>query len=1211
MKKNNFLLITGFLFILLLFSLSISTQTSSPLRQFTVTPDITYLNWTNNYISNITMIVNDSVSNIFLEIMNDTSATANYSQLVNEEWCYYLHVRNNSDMPERYNNVIGPISGGSTTNATLIVNPNRLSCSPGRYWINKFTIQNNTPSETANVTVFIDIPISSSNSITPSINNVNLPNTGVGYFGVGANLPINATFYHSYYLNTSSVTKATGVMINLSGWSSSQDVDLFLFDDSSNLKAKSINKSSTSESVLYNFLPTTEKIWEIRIYGNSTSAISYNGVIAFTTLNVTSANSSNILISSLDFGALNASSTAQKDYTLKNEGNLNLSNVIETKELYHIERFIGNVAKNFTFLVSYPPITRVKAILNWTGSSNYTLKVYNQDDYSLITSTSKYVYANRTGAMEEEYGETSTLSSGKWKVGVINNANANDLYNVTIYMYINPSNWIATNYTTMNFNMTNLDIYNITTQMNLTVQNTTMNGLYEGYVQYLDGNKAGVRIPILFSVTTPMLVINDTLNYTSITVNENYGNNMTKSVYINVSNMGAYDFVLELTNSSSVLYCVSGTGCNTNYNATLTFNTTNSISNYSSKIINITTTFNSSVSKGLYQGWILFNTNNSITALSSHPSETFNLTVNLNLTDSIDLNAFGINDTIVNVNTDENVTVKFKLYYINGTEFLDLNARNSLNTSNFTVWLTSMNISSYRIPSSGGISIYNGSTPYIYNPPSTGPYYSVKFTVPANKPGDYYKVNVIANYTSDVGSPIYGGYSSNQTLIVNRTGLQMSTNYSGDFGTGLSYTPTITLVNNTNSKATIYVNVSNYGPVNATPATINFTESCSLTVVTNFSTCGATPSGTQFSIASLGYPSSCVVWWTITASKTNETCYANITDSSSSNQWFNKNGINITVSVTTSIVSTTTSTATTVLSNEGTSGTTGTTNRTATALLYLDITSYPSTVSIEQGGNKTETVKVKNINKTITQNVKLEIFGIEDSSWYSIVPSTYVPITNQSEYTFFVAFNIPKSTAVNDYPALFKASSSYNNTKKNFVLEVTPGEETKTQITLNISNYKTQILSLEKELNQSKSKGVNVSEAESLFSQLKQKITSVDAYIALGDFDSAYDLLDDIESLINQTKSAMKVGSKLDIGKMFNLNWQSLLKWGVVGGAVAGIAFFGYLFWPTPIEYKPETSLKTSKTGFGIRYKIVEILRKIKEKLTFKKRNEQALSYKK
>jgi hypothetical protein len=1165
------------------------------------------------------MIVNDSVSNIFLKITNDTSyATANYSQLVYDDSCYYLRIRNNSDISETYNNVIGPLSGGSTTNATLIVNPNRLSCSPGRYWINRFTIQNNTPNETANVTLFIDIPISSANSITASINNANLATTGIGYFGVGASLPVNATFYHSYYLNTSSVTKATGVMINLSGWSSSQDVDLFLFDDSSNLKAKSINKSSTSESLLYNFLPTTEKIWEIRVYGNSTSAISYNGVVAFTTLNVTSANFSNILISSLDFGALNASSTAQKNYTLRNEGNLNLSNVVETKELYHIERFSGNAAKNFTFLVSYPPITRVKAVLNWTGSSNYTLKVYNQDDSSLITSTSKYVYANRTGAMEEEYGETSTLSSGKWKIGVINNTNVTDQYNVTIYMYINPTNWITTNYTTMNFNMTNLDIYNITTQMNLTVQNTTMDGLYEGYVQYLDGNKAGIRIPILFNITTPMLVINDTLNYTSITISENYGNNMAKSVYINVSNLGTYDLVFELTNSSSMLYCISGS-CNSSYNVTLNFNTTNSISKFSSKIINITTNFSSSFPKGIYQGWILFNTINSTTALSSHPSETFNLTVNLNLTDSIDVNAFGItylggiSDTVVNGNgrgnTDENVTVKFKLYYINGTEFLDQYTRNSLNTLNFTVWLTSMNISSYRIPSSGGLSIYNGTIPAIYKANADGTYYSVNFTVPSNKPGDYYKLYAIANYTGDVGSPIYGGYSSNQTVIVNRTGLQMSTNYSSDFGVSLSYTPTITLANSTNSKATIYVNVSNYGPLNATPATINFTESCSLTVVTNSSNCGATTSGTQFSMASLGYPSSCVVWWTITASGTRETCYANITDSSSSNQWFNKNGINITVSVTTSTVSTTTSTATTVLSNEGTSGTTGTTNRTATALLYLDITSYPSTVSIEQGGNKTETVKVKNINKTITQNVKLEIFGIEDSSWYSIVPSTYVPIANQSEYTFFVTFNIPKSTAVNDYPAMFKASSSYNNTKKNFVLEVTPGEETKTQITLNISNYKTQILSLEKELNQSKSKGVNVSEAESLFSQLKQKITSVDAYIALGDFDSAYDLLDDIEILINQTKSAMKVGSKLDIGKI--LNWQSLLKWGVIGGAVAGIAFFGYLFWPTPLEYKPETSLKTSKTGFGIKYKIVEILRKIKEKLTFKKRNEQALSYKK
>jgi len=1209
MKKNKFSLIVGFLFILLLFSLSISMRTSSLLGQFNVTQDQIYLNWTNDYASNITIMVNSSFDNVPILVRNGSSiVTANYSQPSGGfADCseYYLYIKNETG---DCNNTISPLAASSNKNITVLdnVNFNHLNCSAGRYVAKNFIITNTTSIENVSMMVFVDVPISANN-------NQNLLTTRIGTFGTSYMLA-NASTYHSYYFNTSLIKNATGVMINLTGWYSYQDLDLFLFDNSTPipiLKEKSINKTATVESLLYNFLPSN-KMWEIRVYGNSSnSSISYNGVIVFSTLNAT--NSSNIQITSLDFGSMNNNNTKQLNFTLKNEGNLNLSNIVESKELYIVKRFGGNNITNFTFFVPDSSIvSRIKVMLNWTGSSNYTLHVYNQDESLVANSTNKYVNANITGAVQEEYAETTSVTNGTWKTMIFNNTNVTfNPYNVTVYMYVSPTNWINSNYTTMNFISNGETNSTFDLGINLTIQNNTIDGLYEGYVKYLDGNGAGIRIPISFNATTPMLIVNDSLKSMSISVIDNYGTNNTIFTDMYLNNSGSYDFSLTFNSSNGILSCVSGTGCSSGYYANFTYNSTDLIGSHSSKIIRTYITFNSSMPIGIYRGWIFFNATNSTAQFDPKPYNTFNLTLNLNLTNELRVAAVSIisadGDGVINSSVNENVTLKINVYYINGTEITG----DVLNISNFVVWLTGINITSKIIPSSGNLTL----TKYYSNDFYYDDVYLLNVEVPANSSGEHYKVNILANYTPyNASVSTYGGYSANQTLIINRTGLLMSTNSTGcSFGTSLSYNPsTISLANGTGT-AKIYVNISNYGNISGSIANITFNESCSAYSVTStgYDSCGTTvQTSPWFTVSPRGYSSSCLVWWTITASSTydNTGCTGYIIGTNSTiNQWFNPNGISITVKVT--IPTTTISTATTISSNEGTSGTTGTTNRTATALLYLDITSYPSTVSIEQGGNKTETVKVKNINKTITQNVKLEIFGIEDSSWYSIVPSTYVPITNQSEYTFFVTFNIPKSTAVNDYPALFKASSSYNNTKKNFVIEVTPGEETKTQITLNISNYKTQILSLEKELNQSKNKGMNVSEAESLFNQLKQKITSVDAYIALGDFDSAYDLLDDIEILINQTKSAMKVGSKLDIGKI--LNWQSLLKWGVVGGAVAGIAFFGYLFWPTPLEYKPETSLKTSKTGFGIKYKIVEILRKIKEKLTFKKRNEQALSYKK
>jgi hypothetical protein len=1180
-------------------------RTSSLLGQFNVTQDQIYLNWTNDYASNITIVVNSSFPNVPIQVLNGSSVsvvTANYSQTNGFTNCgalYYLFVKNESGS---YNNTIAPLAASSNKNITILDNVdfNHLNCSAGRYVAKNFIITNSTSIENVSMMVFVDVPISANN-------NQNLLTTRIGTFGTSY-MPANASTYHSYYFDTSLIENATGVMINLTGWYSYQDLDLFLFDNSTPtpiLKEKSINKTAAVESLLYNFLPSNEKMWEIRVYGNSSnSSISYNGVIVFTTLNAT--NSSNIQITSLDLGSMNNNNTKQLNFTLKNEGNLNLSNIVESKELYIVKRFGGNNIINFTFFVPDSSIvSRIKVMLNWTGSSNYTLYVYNQDESLVVNSTNKYVNANITGAVQEEYAETTSVTNGTWKAMVFNNTNVTfNSYNVTIYMYVSPTNWINSNYTTMNFISNGETNSTFDLGINLTIQNNTIDGLYEGYVQYLDGNRAGIRIPISFNVSTPMLIVNDSLKSKSITVSENYGTNSTITMDVYLNNSGSYDFSLTFTNSSNgTLSYVSGAGCSSGCYANFTYNSTDLIGSHSSKVIRTYITFNSSMPVGIYRGWIFFNATNSTTQFDSKPYNTFNLTLNLNLTNELRIGAVNIissdGDRVTNGSVNENVTLKFNVYYINGTEITG----DVLNISNFVVWLTGINITSKRIPSSGNLTLTKQTNPFY----STG-VYSLNFTVPVNSPGEHYKVNILANYTPYNSSvPTYGGYSTNQTLIINSSGLLMSTNSTGcSFGTSLGCNPnTITLVNNTYTR--IYVNISNYGPLAASSANITFNENCRYSVSYLGADCGSPSHGdgngfSWFTVSPATYSSSCLIWWKITPSIAESSCTSgNITGDSSTNQWFNPNGINVTVTVTASTVSTTTSTATTALTDEGTTGSTGTTNRTTTALLYLDITSYPSTVSVEQGKNKTESIKVKNINTTITQNVKLEIFGIEDSSWYNISPSTYVSIANKSEYTFLVTFNIPKNTTVTDYPALFKTSSSYNYTKKNFVLKVTPGEETKTQITLNISTYKAQMLSLEKELNQSKKQGLNVSEAESLFNQLKQKITSADAYISLGDYNSAYDLLDDIKILINQTSSALKGSNKLDISKIFNFSWQNILKWGVIGGAVTGIAFFGYLFWPTPIEYKPETGFKTSKSGFGIKYKIIEILRKIKEKLNFRK----------
>ena len=1202
MIKPRYLLFIGFvLFGLLFVSLTISVQQSNPLRQFNVTPDTIYLNWTNNYASNITITINESFNNITVEILNGTSvATVNYSQTNSQTRCgsgsqgYYLFVKD-VNASNLYNNTIGPLNATNSSIATIIDNIdfNHNQCSPGRYWINQLIIRNTTQTnEIANITVFIDIPISSSNTLTESVNNANLPTTGVGYFGNGANLPINATTYHSYYFNTSLVPNATGIMINLTGWSASQDIDLFLFDNSTTpaLKAKSINKTHIVESLLYNYLPSTEKMWEIRVYGNSTSNISYNGMIIFTTLNVT--NSSNLQVSSINFGVMNASELKQAEIILRNEGNLTLSNVIESKELYRVHKFGGNDAENFTFIVPDSSIaTRVKVSLNWTGSSNYSFNLYNQNDSIVMSSVNKYVYANATRAMQEEYNETSSISTaGIWKVEVKNNSVATDPYNITVYVYVSPTNWISTNYTTMTFNRTGNSNYTSAVQINLTVQNTTMDGLYEGYIQYLDSNKAGIKIPISINVTTPMLVVNGTLNSTTIRIDEDYGINLTRVLNITLNNTGFYNLGLSLTNSSNILSGPSG------YFANFTYNQITSINNYSSQFLNVNITFNSSMSTGVYEGWILFNATSTSVNLTSHPYESFNLTLRLNLTNSLDVRVQEIisadGDTYTLNTSAENVTTKLKIYYVNGTT---VEAKNALNTSNFTIWLVNSNLTSHRIPSSGGLSIYNGTNPIYIDP-----FYTINFVVPASSPGGQYAVHTSVNYNKN---PRYTGEGINQSLFINNTGLYMT----------CTYPDSTCNINVEEGSNTTYLNVSvvNYGSVDPVGGTISFiNNSCyaDIDALSARTTCTGSPSGMTFTSinVSRNISEGCIFSWRIVSTgsvSSNIPCTYNIRLTNTS--YHTDNQISGTLTVTDTGVTTTTVPSS---SSGGTGGSGGdSTSKVSGTAEYLNIVDYPTSISIEQGGSKVVSVAVNNTNKTLTQNMKLTIDGI-NSSWYSVNPSTAVKLKRGESYTFEVTFNIPTNASIGDYSAKFNATSLYINpvkptttfiydtVLKSFTLKVAPGEALKSEITTKLSGYTNDMNSLEQEINQSKNQGYNTSEADSLLSQLKTKINQAKNYVSSGDYTSAYNLLDDIAGLINQTRTAL-TGLTPITGKATAGTWWGWGKWVVIVVVAIVATVLGYMLWPTkPGETKPTPGAIVQREVIEKKDKISETFAKLKER---------------
>ena len=864
------------------------TGWSSPLEQFYVKPVEILLNWTNFYRTNITLTVNQSVYNLTLKLLNgtdiDTSKfSQNYTQDNTQDPCKTLRllVQNTTDIGN-YVGLLNATSGENAMNVSLIVDTSILSqyhCLPGRYRIANFTITNATrTNESVNISVILDVPIDTNSTFSNS--------TGIGTFkGTMLN---NSAYYHFYVFNTSLLTNATGLTINMSWSSSSQDMDVFLFDSSGNVRAKSINKNGTTERLYYNFLNyTSPALWEIRIYGNSTSIIPYDGSIFFTTLNTTN--------SSIDFGIMNVTSNSTWNVGLKNEGNVSLSSVTESKELYHVRRFVGNGTSNFTFLVPSSSIaTKVKVILNWTGATNYTFNLYDSSGTLLGSSINNHVYANKTGATQEEYNETTSIgsSSGLWKVEVKNDTSValTNPYNLTVYTYVSSSTWLSTNYSSMTFNTsgTNNSVVNITVNFTNGIPTTAVDGIYEGYLQYVDTNLDGIRIPLQVNVTTPMLIVNDTESSSAVRVDENYGANITKVLYFNISNPGSYDLNFNFTGQGNL---TSG-----GYNASLVYNLTNNtittVPANSYKIIQVNMTFNNLMPIATYDGWLFFNATNTTSAMAAHPYSTYNLSLTLNLTRLLDVRILQIDtpngDEKVYHNESrlaENVTKKMKIYYMNGTE---IEAGNALNTSNFSVWLVETN-TSYRIPASSNLTVSNGTNP-LYYPNYPNGYYYINSTIPANQTGGRYTVYVKVNWMR--GSYFFEGNGTNSSFIINNTGLYMST-------------PNSTSISIGNGSTYMFaVNVSNYGPVDASSQTIQFSESCSgysVVATNNNGKCGCTgscASGSTFTISPSAYNTSCLVWWTITAgSSAAAACTGNIIGSPT-NKWFNPDGINVSVTVT-------------------------------------------------------------------------------------------------------------------------------------------------------------------------------------------------------------------------------------------------------------------------------------------------------------------------
>ena len=1164
LRGNGVRAIIAFLLPVLIITLlsSMGMGLNSPSGNFSALPVNVSFNWTNDTIS-LTSNINYS----YLWIENETTSitpeyfiTAQYPNqagggyLSSDEWdvCFSngagFLIQNQTSS---YTNRTGFLN--DTNSSAFYINP-QMFCPAGLYTGN-FTVYDNTSNSTENISVkaMINVPLNTNNTLNQT--------SKYGYMN-GRMLLAQATAdtYHSYYLNTSEIGNATSVTIILSGMS--QNMDLFLFNSTGDLQAQSINTSTNPDEVTVS-LPSVSDMWELRVFGDVTSSLNFNAYLYYNTLNFTN-DAGGEPVSSVNLGILNSTGTGNENFTVRNVHYWNLTGVNQTVEVYNVETLTDqSAAKTFHFLVpSYAQ--KVRADVQWSiiagNVSDWDLYLRDANDNLLGSSTSKYLNTNITNATREEYieytGPFNLTNEGYWNVTVLNNSYFATQINYTLrfYVWVNSSEWISTNFT-QNTSFREPSNANASAPVNVSItvpQDRILNGTYGGFLQYDNNDNWKARLPLSFKVTTGNLLVNDAYGNTSTyRVKRNLGMNDTFFLNISYNNTGANPIYYTNNTSSNTLYSLS------NVNRTINFTVVTwpgePIGGGTSGTIDLNVSIRTNETanlEGIYRGWVFFNTTNTDQSNSSHPYKTFNLTVEVNLTDQLDVIVIGFTPSAVNVTGNaSNITIEFNVSLENGTLVSGSTGWGAGNFTNFKI--KENNVPTHIVSLTNKNTSVGGG-----NWCGFGGNCRVNATVPLNTVGGYYNTTFTVQWNT--GESTLAGQAKmvpGVNLTVQDRGLSLTSKS--------DETPSVY-----EGVYDVYFNVSvkNYGPWTAT-GTLNMTGSCSYATVAvdnRGSGCGS-QSGRVFTMAIDGNGSeTCWYRWKLTSEAdignvSYRTCNFDVLTSESS---FNDIDVTLTILNKTGGTSDDTTDGTTTATGDDT-----TDDDDDDEFAYsLSITDYPTTLRAVLGGGNVTNITVKNTGD-LSVSVKSSV-TIGDGITASVTPTTQ-PIISGGSKDFTITFNVSNSTALGDHSGTFKTYMSLmgeTDDTKTFTLTVTPTQEKIGEISDSYQNYSGAFDVLFQNFTAIKESGLvaeeNVSRVEVLINDTMDTLQSIKNAMDSGDYATAESLLADMNATLNNIKSRLETlaterQTAADIASSGLWTWIII---GVIIAAAAGL--FAYMLLP-------------------------------------------------
>lgn len=1182
---------------------------TSPSGQFNVTENVSF-NWslgTINLTSNLTGLVLN-VDNLTTSITPTYFSSSAYPDGSYDNFTSELAVRclgtggspgskffvkNSTD---DFENTTSALNTGDSVLFYLGAYP---YCPPGRYYGN-FSVKNVTnTSDYVSVTATIHVPI--------SVNNTLDTGTKRGWFK--GNL---TSGYHSYYFWTNATDNITSLTVNLSGMTS--DLDLFLLDSYGNQLNRSIYTGINNESVEYIKLPSTPDLWEIR-FGNLSS--SYHGYLYFSTLNSTT--------DSLSFGALDPNQTSLLNFSLTNLDSRTLENLNESIEVYRTREWKNlNESQDFRLLV--PAFAhKVRVSLEWaneTGKNMTDWNLYLRDANQDLVGNSSYNSSNAIGSnlSAEEFvlyaASITSANDGFWNISVVNSTNGSlCYYNLTAKVWLNSSQWLSTTFNqSSDFNQTGLpnSTYNVTA--NLTVPRwNLLSGTYRGAIRYFNGSGWVHMMPLSFNVTAGTLMVNGNLTNSTYRYEDNTGINRTGAdvlqLSINVNNTGTYPVYFS-GNSSTALLHTTYPSRHMNVSVDWPSNPVAAGAN-TSVLVNVTiNTTRTANTQGIYRGWLFFNTSNATINSSSYPHETYNLTIDLNLSSSLVVNITGVSPRqILNASRQNNITVTATVKLVNGTV---ISHTGLMGDDNFTkLVITERSVSSYSNTTTTLARTDAAAT-------CAAGVCRINATLPANLIGGNYTVAIYANYsTGEIN--LSGGVEFN-SILINETGLYTLSVAGSSLGE----------LGETN---TMYANftVTNYGARTARNAQITFNkDTCPITVITQDSGggCAATESEATFTSTIPANGSQCWFRWKITANNvTGTTTCSSLSVTIPNHKTFN-NATSISLQVNNLDTTTTPTTGTTgyaCSTNSDCAWNYKCVGGSCTVIECtdpdkhivdhacvpysdkLEIGEYEN-LSIMLGGTAETMVQVKDTGER-NLRAKLNVTTVEGIT-FDVTPAD-CPLTPGGYCYFTVTFTVANDTALGKqrcHYTAYKSTDSTVNTVQFFYINVLPTEERKNILVALHSEYNQLYQGYTDQLATLRLAGLpeaNVSKLEILLNETKNALDSAKTAIESDDYATAESLLSSVNSTFNRINSLLEsMGAAGIIAGPLGL---PMTTWMIIGGAGAAIiiaAVVIYMLLP-PKGYF--TTYKHYKTGGrNVKEKVKEGLKKGMKKL---KKEEEGYKY--